>query len=76
MKKAPSRETTQQTRDDLLPEYDFDYRDAKPNRFVTRPEDRGRTIVLEPDIAEVFKSSGSVNAVLRALIEAMPTSAH
>lgn len=41
-------------------------------RFVPQPEVSGRTVVLEPDIAKVFKSSKSVNSVLRALIGAMP----
>ncbi len=76
MKTTRSEERDPQTEDELLPEYDFDYRKAKPNRFVLRPAESGRTVVLEPDIAQVFKSSDSVNAVLRALIQAMPSSAH
>lgn len=76
MKRTRSEERNPQTGDDLLPEYDFDYGKAKPNRFVLQPAERGRTVVLEPDIAQVFKSSDSVNAVLRALIQAMPSSAH
>ena len=76
MKRAPAEDQRLDSADDLQPEYDFDYRKAKPNRFVAQSEDRGRTIVLEPDIAAVFKSSDSVNAVLRALIEAMPSSSH
>ncbi len=76
MKRTHSEDQTVQAADDMLPEYDFDYRKAKPNRFVSQPEERGRTVVLEPEIAEVFKSSDSVNAVLRALIQAMPSSAH
>jgi hypothetical protein len=31
-------------------------------------------VVLDPDVAEVFKTPESVNAVLRALIAAMPHS--
>jgi hypothetical protein len=31
-----------------------------------------RAVVLDPDVAEVFLSRESVNAVLRALIETMP----
>lgn len=62
--------------DDLQAEYAFDYRQARPNRFVAQPAERGRTIVLDPDIAEVFTSSASVNSVLRALIQAMPNRAH
>src|SRR5438552_12567685 len=40
--------------DDLLPEYHFDYRKAKPNRFAPRIEDGSLIVVLDPDIAQVF----------------------
>lgn len=56
----------------MLPEYNFDYDKARPNRFVTRHEDQSRTVVLDPDVAEVFITSAAVNAVLRALIVTMP----
>lgn len=56
--------------DDLLPEYEFDYRKAKPNRFVLTEQQR--VVILEPDVAEYFQDSEAVNRVLRALIEAMP----
>jgi hypothetical protein len=32
------------------------------------------TVVLEPDVAAVFKSSKAVNALLRSVITAMPES--
>lgn len=56
--------------DDLLPEYNFDYRKAKPNRFAAREDQR--VIILDPDVAEYFKDSESVNRLLRALIGNMP----
>ena len=72
-----SFDTTKQTDnldDDILPEYDFDYRQAKPNRFVPQDEEqRLRVIVLDEDVAKIFKTPESVNKVLRALIEAMPS---
>jgi hypothetical protein len=61
--------------DDLLPEYRFDYRKAKPNRFATAAKSGTRAVVLDPDIASVFTSEESVNAVLRALISTMPRKA-
>ncbi len=76
MKRTPSENSQAETTDDLLPEYELDYREARPNRFVLQPAEQGRTIVLAPDVAEVFESSDSVNSVLRALIQAMPASAH
>ncbi|NES00456.1 MAG: hypothetical protein F6J86_42850 [Symploca sp. SIO1B1] len=59
--------------DDLLPEYQFDYKKAKPNRFAHRSGKQELTVVvLDKDVAEVFPTSEAVNKVLRALIEAMP----
>ncbi len=55
---------------DLRPEYQFDYSQAKPNRFasgLTRPV---VAVVLESDVAEVFDSSAKVNAQLRSAISA------
>ena len=42
--------------DDMLPEYDFDYGKAKPNRFADRIP---VTVVLEDDVAQVFGTSDS-----------------
>ncbi len=58
---------------ELLPEYDFDYERAKPNRFAAQSAQRKMAVVvLDEDIAQVFTTPESVNKVLRALIEAMP----
>jgi hypothetical protein len=57
---------------DMLAEYRFDYRKAKPNRFAARLKPGTRAVILDPDIAAVFPTPESVNAVLRALIETMP----
>jgi len=58
---------------DLRPEYRFDYRKAKPNRFVGQPEEGRVVVVLDPDVSKVFRTPDAVNGVLRALIETMPT---
>lgn len=64
MKNMPS------DRDELLPEYEFDYREAKPNRFAG---DGTRTfVVLDEDLSKVFKTPESVNKALRSLLEAIP----
>ncbi len=60
--------------DELRPEYEFDYRQAKPNRFAAGLKKGGRMVVLDPEVAEVFRSSQDVNAVLRALLQTMPAS--
>lgn len=61
--------------DDLQAEYRLDYRKAKPNRFAVKYQAGSRVVVLEPDVAKVFTTPESVNAVLRALLETMPTKA-
>ncbi len=70
MKKTP---TNKEEGNDLLPEYKFDYSKAKPNRFALMEDQR--IVILEPDVAEYFYDSETVNRVLRALIEAMPKAA-
>jgi hypothetical protein len=55
-------------------EYRFDYRRAKPNRFAEKMSDGAVVVILEPDVAAVFKSSEAVNALLRSVIAAMPES--
>ncbi len=72
MKNTPTF-NSQPNEDDLLPEYDFDYSKAKPNRFVNK-EEKTRTVkvMLDPDIAEVFSTSEAVNHALRSLLSALP----
>jgi hypothetical protein len=50
----------------------FHYRKAKPNRFAAKIKRGCRAVFLEPDVAAVFATPESVNAVLRALIETVP----
>lgn len=72
MSKTPFEES-QNSDDELLSEYRFDYQKAKPNRFAKSSETQGLTVVvLDEDVAKVFKTPESVNQVLRALIELMP----
>ena len=52
----------------LGPEYHFDYTKAKPNRFAGRARPGSLAVLLDPDVARVFHSAESVNAVLRALV--------
>ena len=74
MKTTPDNHD-QDTNDDLLPEYDFDYRKARPNRFATKLAPGSRMVTLDPDVAEVFTTPEAVNKVLRALIDTMPQTA-
>jgi uncharacterized DUF497 family protein len=72
MTKTRTTKQSSESEDDLLPEYRFDYRKARPNRFASRLKPGSRAVVLDPDVAAVFATPESVNAVLRALIETMP----
>jgi hypothetical protein len=60
--------------DDLRREYRFDYRRAKPNRFAAQFATGSVAVVLDPDVASVFQTSDSVNALLRSVLAAMPRS--
>jgi hypothetical protein len=55
----------------LRPEYRFDYAKAQPNRFAGRGVSKS-VVLLDPDVAKVFKSAESVNSVLRAILAAVP----
>ncbi len=58
--------------DEMRPEYEFDYTQARPNRFASRMTRDAVAVVLEPDVAEVFDTSESVNRLLRSVIAAVP----
>ena len=53
--------------DDMRAEYSLDYSKAKPNRFASKLADTS-AVVLQPDVAAVFKSSDAVSAFLRSAI--------
>jgi hypothetical protein len=72
MKKASTPEREQDRTADLRPEYTFDYRRAKPNRFAGRVDKSQVVVMLDSDISEVFRTPESVNTILRALIKTMP----
>ena len=73
MSKTQVSKTNQETTvDELRAEYHFDYSKGRSNRFAGRSQGERLVVVLDPDIAEVFKTPESVNEILRALIETMP----
>jgi hypothetical protein len=74
MKKTSARKKKQTKQEALRSEYRFDYGKSKPNRFASKISEGAIAIVLEPDVAAVFKSSKTVNALLRSVISAMPQS--
>lgn len=74
MKKMSSR-TGSPRRDEMRREYRFDYRKARPNRFAPLMKGRAVAVVLDPDVASVFRSPESVNSLLRSVITALPRQA-
>ncbi len=66
---SSSRKTAAQ---DMLPEYDFDYSQARPNRFAGKISEERLVVLLDPEVSQVFTTPEAVNNVLRALITAMP----
>ena len=74
MKKTSVRKKRQTKQEELRSEYRLDYGESKPNRFAAKMSVGAIAIVLEPDVAAVFKSSKTVNALLRSVISAMPQS--
>lgn len=56
----------------MLPEYDFDYSKAQPNRFAGRISEERLVVLLDPEVSQVFTTPEAVNAVLRALVMALP----
>jgi hypothetical protein len=51
--------------DEILPEYDFSL--ASHNKYASRYAAGSAVVVLEPDVAAAFPSSGEANEALRAL---------
>ena len=61
---------TDNNRDDLRPEYDFDYSKAVRGKYSKRLlRDGANVVVLEPDIAKAFGDSATVNEALRSLLD-------
>jgi hypothetical protein len=72
MKSTSSTKPKGKRADGLRAEYRFDYTRSKPNRFAARTQPGSVGILLDPDVARVFKSAEAVNGVLRALMATMP----
>ena len=51
---------------DMLPEYDFS--NGVRGKYAKRYAERSNVVVLSPDLAEIFRTSESVNEALRTLV--------
>lgn len=72
MRKTSTNKKHRTPQEPLRREYRFDYSRAKPNRFAEKMSKDAVVVLLEPDVAAVFKSSEAVNALLRSVIAALP----
>lgn len=71
MSKTPVEES-HNSDEELLADYHFDYKKAKPNRFAAQSGNQLlKVVVLDEDAAQVFTAPESVNKVLTALIESI-----
>lgn len=62
--------TPSDDKDDLRPEYEFDFSTAERGRYAARLKIEGSNLVLvDPDLAKAFPDSASVNAALRSVVE-------
>jgi hypothetical protein len=59
--------------DEMRAHYDFDYSKSRPNPFASQFAEGVVAVVLDPDVASVFRSSEDVNRFLRSAISAMPS---
>jgi hypothetical protein len=61
---------TQRIRDELRPEYDFDYSKAVRGKYYRRLLEEGsNVVVLEPEVAKALRDSAAVNEALRSLLD-------
>ncbi len=70
MKKTPVSKPSRVR--EMASEYSVDYKKAKPNRFAEKTKNEPVVVLLDDDVAKVFKTTKQVNKALRALISAMP----
>ena len=60
--------STKRGESEMRAEYRFDYSKSPPNRFSDQMRDTV-AVVLEPDVAAVFKTSAAVNRELRRALK-------
>jgi hypothetical protein len=56
----------------MRPHYDF--RGGVRGKYVSRYREGTNVVLLDPDVAAVFKNAAAVNRALRALLDIVPTS--
>jgi hypothetical protein len=71
MKGRSMKSRSQRDAEDIRPEYDFDYSNAVRGKYFQRLMKEGSNIVvLDPDVAQRFRTSAAVNDALRKFLKA------
>ncbi|ODS34136.1 MAG: hypothetical protein SCARUB_00706 [Candidatus Scalindua rubra] len=52
---------------------EYDFSKGVRGKYVKRYKEGTNIVLLEPDVAKVFKTSSSVNKALRAMVEVIKT---
>lgn len=65
MKRAKAKTALVREGDEILPEYDFSR--SRRNKYAARYAEGSIVVVLDPDVAEVFRNAAEANEALRAL---------
>ena len=71
--KKPTTKPRAKSSDDIRAHYDFDYTKGKRNPYASRMPEGTIAVVLDPDVASVFRTSEAVNGILRSVIAALPS---
>jgi len=70
-KRANGRKAARHAVAEPAPEYRFDYTTSRSNRFARQLRHGTVVVVLDSDVAKVFRDAKQVNALLRATIAAV-----
>ncbi len=62
-------ENNQELEDESLPEYDFSNMPGIKGKYIERYKTGTNIVLLDPDVAQAFPTSESVNEALRLLMQ-------
>ena len=69
MKRTQQTKANKSATAEMLAEYRFDYRKARPNRFAGQADKDRVIVVLDPDVSAEFRTAEDVNDTLRAIAD-------
>ena len=72
MKREKKTTKSNHSSEDIRKEYKIDYSKSRPNRFAKIAQEELLVVMVDADVAQVFRTSEAVNQALRTLITAIP----